>query len=626
MRSASARLDAAAANPAELPIALGEVNRALELAAGDAEAERVKSAIEAAVAARREAARVRAAVDNAGRRFANGKHHAAIKLLEDFDPPDHPDIVRALDQLRTSLQIIEDHRRAEQERVERQQRVAALVSDARAALEDKRFDEGLQSLATAEEIDSAAADVAPLRDEILRAQAAARLRADIDAAVAAVDERLSQNDVDGSRELLNQAIALSATDAAVVAARQRVEAAIGRREAEAAREREEAAAREREAAAAREREAAAAREREAAAAREREAAAAREREAAAAREREAAAAREREAAAAREREAAAAREREAAAAREREAAAAREREAATARERELVAARERDAKAARERESAARAQSAAPQRQVAADPTETLLADDLHDAVRAARESVRGGTPPQPSPAIPAADAGALGQRGESDSERARRTAVALLAAARAQLEAPALQIADVLSALQKIEQALAAVPGDVDALHLETTANEHLVRLRDAAKIDAAIRNARSRFAIGKHHAAIQLLEGLDAGAHPAVATALSELRAALHAIEERRRRDAEPKKPKIVDDDATHVILMPEILAKMQAEGSGPVAVAADVRTAPTAEPVAATTPPASDPDSQRRLILFGGVLLVVLIVALIILRFAP
>src|SRR5205823_4159693 len=115
VRSASARFDAAADNGAELSAALRDVNLALELDAANADAARVKSTIEAAIAARREAALARAAIDNAGRRFAIGKHQAAIKLLEDFNPPNQPDIVKALGELRTALQVIEERRRAEQE-------------------------------------------------------------------------------------------------------------------------------------------------------------------------------------------------------------------------------------------------------------------------------------------------------------------------------------------------------------------------------------------------------------------------------------------------------------------------------------------------------------------------------
>ncbi|HMF98024.1 MAG TPA: serine/threonine-protein kinase, partial [Vicinamibacterales bacterium] len=625
VRRASAHLETGADKAAELSAALADVNRALELDPSSLEAASVKSAIDAAVAARREAARVRAAIDNAGRRFANGKHLSAIKLLEEFDPPDQPDIVRALGQLRSALQVIEEKRRAEQERIERQQRVAALVNHARTALQERRYDDALQMLASAEEVDAAAADIAPLRDEVVREQAAARVRAEIDAVVTQLDDRLSSGDIDAARDLLNSATALSATDEAVVGARQRVNHAIAQREAAA-------------------REAAAAREREEAAARERAAREAREREEAAAREKAAREAREREEAAVRERAAREVREREEAAAREKAAREAREREEAAVRERAAREARVREEEAAA-REAEARAKFAAREREVAEDPgAETIFAGDLQEAVRAAREAAGRDTrlpapapppqPPVPGPSLTAAT---------GDADRARRKADELLAAARTKLRLPNPPVADVTSALADIEQALAAVPNDTEALALETTANETLARLREAARIDAAIRNARSRFAIGKHQAAIQLLEGLDPAAHPTVAAALSDLRAQLQAMEDQRRREAEAAAARqqaraVPDEDATRVILLPEI-AQMQAEAAararpdvGGATMISDGTELPGRHAGAPAPPPPERPasprsaaDSQQRLIVLAGVLFLLLVFALVLLRFA-
>jgi hypothetical protein len=251
---------------------------------------------------------------------------------------------------------------------------------------------------------------------------------------------------------------------------------------------------------------------------------------------------------------------------------------------------------------------------------ETLFADDLQQAVRDARDAaIREAAQP---PAVAAAGA---------DQQGARRTADGLLAAARALLQPANPRVADVSSALEKIEQALAAVPNDAEALALETTANETLARLRDAAKIDAAIRNARSRFAIGKHQAAIQLLEGLDPASHPAVAEALQELRAALQAIEDRRRGAEAARQPlPAPDTDATRVILMPEILAQMQQEArpTPTPAPAADAQKMPTLITAPAETPAAApaDADSRRRLMIFGGALLLLFVIALVLLRFAP
>src|SRR5262249_52062288 len=62
LQTASKHLEAAADNPAELAAALADATRALELDPSNADAVSTKSAIDAAIAARREAARVRPAV------------------------------------------------------------------------------------------------------------------------------------------------------------------------------------------------------------------------------------------------------------------------------------------------------------------------------------------------------------------------------------------------------------------------------------------------------------------------------------------------------------------------------------------------------------------------------------
>jgi hypothetical protein len=109
--------------------------------------------------------------------------------------------------------------------------------------------------------------------------------------------------------------------------------------------------------------------------------------------------------------------------------------------------------------------------------------------------------------------------------------------------------------AMRKITQVLALAPDHAEALALKATAAKALATQREAAFVLAAIRNARSRFANGKHQAALQLLENLDSSAHPIVAETLSELRAALREIQERRRAEEEAARSSV----ATVLILPP-------------------------------------------------------------------
>jgi hypothetical protein len=108
-------------------LALREVDQALTLDPENAEAASLKTAIDTSIAKRREAARAQAVINNARRRFANGKHQAALRLLQDFQPSPTPEIAAALSELRGALLEIEDRQRAERERIEKDARVAALL-------------------------------------------------------------------------------------------------------------------------------------------------------------------------------------------------------------------------------------------------------------------------------------------------------------------------------------------------------------------------------------------------------------------------------------------------------------------------------------------------------------------
>ena len=69
----------------------------------------------------------------------------------------------------------------------------------------------------------------------------------------------------------------------------------------------------------------------------------------------------------------------------------------------------------------------------------------------------------------------------------------------------------DLALAVKEIEQALALEPDHAGALALQATADAAIAAEQQAAVIRASIRNARNRFANGKHQAAFQLLEKLD-------------------------------------------------------------------------------------------------------------------
>ena len=232
---ASQRLQGAGDRTNELALALRDVKQALALDAGNAEAASLQTSIEASIATHREAARVKALINNARTRFANGKHHAAIRLLEEFQPASHPEIEPVLAELRAALSAIEEQRRVERERIEAQERLAAVLGEARTALQDDRFDAALAALSTAGQIDAAAPELLQLTEQVQRAQTTARLNAELDAVLAGLAERLASGDLTGANDRLGKATALAPADSRVLAAKQRIEQASAARDAAAAR-------------------------------------------------------------------------------------------------------------------------------------------------------------------------------------------------------------------------------------------------------------------------------------------------------------------------------------------------------------------------------------------------------
>ena len=101
-------------------------------------------------------------------------------------------------------------------------------------------------------------------------------------------------------------------------------------------------------------------------------------------------------------------------------------------------------------------------------------------------------------------------QQAADAAERRRRTVDQLLREAAEHLTAASQP--NPRAAVEKVTQVLALVPDHAGALELKVAADAAVTAEREAARVSTAIRNARARFANGKHQAAIQLLEGLSA------------------------------------------------------------------------------------------------------------------
>ena len=432
MAGASRRVESDGSQTDELLLALRDVDRALTLDSENVEAKNLKATIEAALAALREAARLKTAINNARTRFANGKHQAAIRLLEDYQPSPNPEIEAVLTEFRGVLAKLEEERRAERERIEKQERLATLLESARTALRECRFDAALDDLSNAGRIDAAAPEVGSLRDRVLREQEAARLNAEVERMVADLDNRLAAGDITAARALVESVETQAQTDTRVQLARQRVEEAMAARAAAEALERE-----------------------------------------------------------------------------------------------------------AEAQCTAARA---------------SFEKGDVDEASRLSALALAANPQHAGAQALSSRVAAALEERAAAEAARRRRETIdELVAAAATHLQDADVQGDHATLAAQKIEAALALDPSHAEALALKAAAEAAMAAQRRAR---AAIRNARNRVSLGKHRAAIQLLENLEAELRPLVADVLNELRNALSEIEERQRREKEAV------GDATVFIPPPAVL----------------------------------------------------------------
>lgn len=233
--SASQRVQQAAGSATALAKALQDIKQAQSLDPENAEARALGAIVERTLAEIKESARITSAIENAKRRFANGKHAAAIQLLEDLQPQTHPAVIAALDELRGVLRTIEAQQQAEQERLERQTKIASLLTEAHAALHALKFDEALSVLATAEQVEPGRPEVTALVDQVRQTRVAVEQRAKLDQIVAELDGTLAVGDFAHAQELLTSAGALGVNDPRVEGARRRLEELLADRDAAEAR-------------------------------------------------------------------------------------------------------------------------------------------------------------------------------------------------------------------------------------------------------------------------------------------------------------------------------------------------------------------------------------------------------
>ena len=182
---------------------------------GTADARARALAAEAAIKAKQEESRIRSAVDDARRRFVKGEQLAAIQSLEALQPTANALVAQTLEELRRTFRELEERRRlekerAEKERVERQRRITALLSDAWAALKDRRLADAERALGLVRDIDPAVPELSDLLERVQQAQAAARRNEELERTLGEFDQLLSRGDLARAGDLLQSAASLAA--------------------------------------------------------------------------------------------------------------------------------------------------------------------------------------------------------------------------------------------------------------------------------------------------------------------------------------------------------------------------------------------------------------------------------
>jgi len=119
---------------------------------------------------RQEEARIRAAVDDARRRFAKGEHQAALQSLLALQPASNALVAGTLEELQLAFREIEEERRLHMERLERRRRVATLLEEGRLAIQDQRLDDAAQVLERLRGTDAMAPELSDLAERVRRAQ------------------------------------------------------------------------------------------------------------------------------------------------------------------------------------------------------------------------------------------------------------------------------------------------------------------------------------------------------------------------------------------------------------------------------------------------------------------------
>jgi hypothetical protein len=217
----------------QLRVALRELAQVFVLDPDNSHGRELKAAVDAAIEVKGQEERARATVDEAYRRFGTGDYQGAIASLEALGPRAPASVAGTLQDFRSAYDGIVKERQALEARLARQRRVAALFSEARAALTRREFALARDFVREIRDLDPNAAGLADLIQQIQRngeeTSAAAGGSSQLEAMLAEIDERIAGGDLVWAQELVRSAGELVPQEPRVVAVQSRLERALAER-------------------------------------------------------------------------------------------------------------------------------------------------------------------------------------------------------------------------------------------------------------------------------------------------------------------------------------------------------------------------------------------------------------
>jgi Tfp pilus assembly protein PilF len=223
----------------ELSTALAHVDAALKLDAQNGAAVALRDEIQQAIDEHRRREdlerQARGVVEQARRTFEAGRHQAALDALRGFDPP-HELVSKVLSELVAELDRLQKEealRREEAARRARQEQVSQYLAEARTAITEERFADGLEALRKAQQLEPRAEGLGPLLRQAEAGKKAAdeaeRARRQAEQLIAEASQQLMRQDLSRALAHIQAALELDPQNSRALALRSEIQHAVDER-------------------------------------------------------------------------------------------------------------------------------------------------------------------------------------------------------------------------------------------------------------------------------------------------------------------------------------------------------------------------------------------------------------